>query len=137
MRITAHKDQSAFIEFERREEDGYAIFDVRAELAGFRACNPGIILVRVPDFLCQLSEFERTRRGEAVIEGTEDFRLSIGALDTAGHIWTGFRISRQVYHLGGGRTLPLTLEGGFEYNSEFTNQLVRDFRVLLRGHQSA
>jgi hypothetical protein len=133
MRISAYND-TAFIQLERRNEDGYDIFDVSAEQAGFSGRNQRVIMMGVSEFLQQLGKLEATRRGAVVLEGSEEFRLSVEVLDTSGHIWIGFRICRHVYQARD-RTPVLTMEGGFEFDAEFVHYLIRDFRELLKDHQ--
>lgn len=134
LRLSAH-DGSAFIQLERRDIDGYAIFDIAAEIAEFKGRNHSVVLSKVADFLRQLDEFEISRRGTATLEGSEQFHLSIEALDTAGHIWVSYRLCRYVHTFSNRGTIPLTLEAGFGFEAEFTIRLVKEFHGLLRNYQ--
>ena len=131
MRISTYNDLG-FVQFDRRDEDGFVIFDVSAGMAEFTGRNQGIILLDVPEFLKRLAEFEVTRLGKVTLEGSEDFSFWVEAFDRAGHVGIGFRLRRYVY-TGCKKALPLTFEGGFEFDAGSTLELVRNFRELLRG----
>jgi hypothetical protein len=64
-------DGSSFIQLERRDEDGYAIFDVTASIEGFSGRNKSVIFTGCTEFLRQLRAFDAKREGTVTLEGTE------------------------------------------------------------------
>lgn len=125
-------DSSSFIQIDRREEDGYAIFDVTASIEGFTGRNQSVIFNGCAEFLRQVRAFDAKRAGKVTLEGTEECWLSIGTFDGAGHMRVDIRLSRYSYQ-SGPRTTVLTLEGGFVFDVEFANSLFREMHELLRN----
>jgi hypothetical protein len=124
-------DGSSFIQLDRRDEDGYAIFDVTASIEGFTGRNKSVIFTGCTEFLRQLRAFDAKREGMVTLEGTEQCRLSIATFDGAGHMRVDVRLCRYSYQPGP-RTTVLTLEGGFLFDVEFANSLFKDMHELLR-----
>jgi hypothetical protein len=126
------QDGSSFIQLDRREEDGYAIFDVTASLEGFAGRNKSVIFTGCTEFLRQLRGFDAKREGSVTLEGSEQFRLTIATFDAAGHMRVDVRLCRYSYQPGP-KTTVLTLEGGFVFDVEFANSLFKEMHELLRG----
>jgi hypothetical protein len=124
-------DGSSFIQIDRRDEDGYAIFDVTAAIEGFTGRNKGVIFTRCTEFLRQLRGFDAKREGTVTLEGTEQNRLSIATFDGTGHMRVDVRLCRYS-HQPGPKTTVLTLEGGFVFDVEFANSLFKEMHELLR-----
>lgn len=124
-------DGSSFIQLDRRDEDGYAIFDVTAVIEGFSGRNKGVIFTGCTEFLRQLRAFDAKREGTVTLEGTEQSRLTIATIDGAGHMRVDVRLCRYSYQPGP-RTTILTLEGGFVFDVEFANSLFKEMHELLR-----
>ena len=124
-------DGSSFIQLDRRDEDGYAIFDVTAVIEGFAGRNKGVIFTGSAEFLRQLRAFDAKREGTVTLEGTEQCRLSIATFDGAGHMRVDVRLCRYRYQPGP-KTVVLTLEGGFVFDVEFANSLFKEMHELLR-----
>jgi hypothetical protein len=125
-------DGSSFIQLDRRDEDGYAIFDVTASIEGFAGRNNGVIFTECQEFLRQLHALDAKRDGAVTLEGTEQCRLSIATFDAAGHMRVDVRLCRYSYQPGP-KTTVLTLEGGFVFDVEFANRLFKEMHELLRG----
>ena len=125
-------DGSSFIQIERRDEDGYAIFDVGASIEGFTGSNKGVIFTGCAEFLRQLRAFDARRNGAVILSGTEQCRISISTFDGSGHMRVDIRLCRYSYQ-SGPKTVVLTLEGGFVFDVEFANSLFREMHELLRG----
>jgi hypothetical protein len=87
-------DGSSFIQIDRRDEDGYAIFDVMASIEGFTGRNKSVIFTGCGEFLRQLRAFDAKRAGKVTLEGTEQCRLSIATFDGAGHMRVDVRLCR-------------------------------------------
>ena len=124
-------DGSSFIRIERRDEDGYAIFDVTASIEGFTGRNKGVMFTGCTEFLRQLRAFDAKREGTVTLEGTEQSRLTIATFDGAGHMRVDVRLCRYSYQPGP-KTTVLTLEGGFVFDVEFANSLFKEMHELLR-----
>lgn len=124
-------DRLSFVQIDRRDEDGYAIFDVTASIEGFTGRNDGVIFTGCTEFLEQLRAFDEKRNGTVILKGTEECRLSITAFDATGHMRIDIRLCRYSYQPGP-RTTVLTLEGGFVIDVEFANGLFKELRELLR-----
>jgi hypothetical protein len=124
-------DGSSFIQLDRRDEDGYAIFDVTASIEGFTGRNKGVIFTGCTEFLRQLRAFDAKRKGTVTLEGTEQCRLSVATFDAAGHMRVDVRLCRYSYQPGP-KTIVLTLEGGFVFDVEFANSLFKEMHELLR-----
>ena len=124
-------DGSSFIQLDRRDEDGYAIFDVTASIEGFAGRNNGVIFTGCTEFLRQLRAFDAKREGKVVLDGTEQCRLTIATFDGAGHMRVDVRLCRYSYQPGP-RTTVLMLEGGFVFDVEFANSLFKEIHELLR-----
>jgi len=122
---------ASFIEIERRDEDGYAIFDVAVSIEGFTGRNRSVIFNSCAEFLSQIRDFDAKRDGIVTLTGTEGFQLSISTYDAAGHMRVDVRLCRHTYQASP-RTVALTLEGGFVFDVEFANSLFRDLHELLR-----
>ena len=124
-------DHSSFIEIERRDEDGYAIFDVTASIDGFIGRNRDVIFTGCTEFLRQLRAFDAKREGSVTLEGTEQCSLSIATYDYAGHMRVDVRLCRYRYQPGP-KTTVLRLEGGFVFDVEFANEFFKEMHELLR-----
>ena len=124
-------DGSSFVQLDRRDEDGYAIFDFTASIEGFTGRNESVIFTRCQEFLRQLHAFDAKRNGAVTLEGTEQCRLSIATFDAAGHMRVEVRLCRNIYEHGP-KTTVLTLEGGFVFDVEFANSLFKELHELLR-----
>jgi len=124
-------DGSSFIQLDRRDEDGYAIFDITASIEGFTGRNKAVIFNGCSEFLRQLRAFEAKREGAVILEGTEQCRLTIATFDGAGHMRVDIRLCRYCYQPGS-KTTILMLEGGFVFDVEFANSLFKEMHVLLR-----
>jgi hypothetical protein len=124
-------DGSSFIQIERRDEDGYAIFDVTASIEGFTGRNKSVIFTGCAGFLSQLRAFNAKRDGKVTLIGTEECQLSIATFDGAGHMRVDIHLCRYSYQAGP-KTAVLTLEGGFVFDVEFANSLFREMHELLR-----
>lgn len=124
------QDNLSFLEVERRDDDGYAIFNCTASIEGFSGKNDGIIFTGCAEFLRQLGAFDESRSGAITLEGTEQFRLSIAAFDNARHLRVDIRLCKYSYQPGP-RTIILTLEGGFVFDVEFAHTIFRELRELL------
>lgn len=124
-------DGSSFIQLDRRDEDGYAIFDVTASIEGFTGRNKGVIFTGCTEFLRQLRAFDAKRDGTVTLEGTEQCRLTIATFDGAGHMRVDVRLCRYSYQPGP-KTTVLTLEGGFVFDVEFANSLFKEMHELFR-----
>ncbi|MGD9253892.1 MAG: hypothetical protein PVG92_08175 [Holophagae bacterium] len=124
-------DRSSWIEMERVGDDGFVTYSVAAAIGGFSARHDAITLVGVPQFCAKLAQFDRTRKGEIVLEGGEDFRFVIRSLDASGHLWVGVRIVRYTFLPSPGVADPLRFSGGFDFDPEFATRLFADLRALL------
>jgi hypothetical protein len=125
-------DGSSFIQIERRDEDGHAVFSIVASIEGFTGSNEGVLLTGCTEFLRQLRTVDAKREGVATLQGTENCSLSIAVFDNAGHMRVDLRLCRYSYQPGP-RAAALTLEGGFDFDVEFANSLFRDLHALLRN----
>lgn len=121
---------ASFIQIERRDEDGYAIFDVMASIEGFAGRNRSVIFSGCAEFLSQLRDFDAKRHGMVTLTGTEEFQLSIATYDSAGHMRVDVRLCRHS-HQAIPKMVVLKLEGGFVFDVEFANCLFRDLHELL------
>ena len=124
-------DGSSFVQLDRRDEDGCAIFDVTAVIEGFAGRNKCVIFTGCTEFLRQLRAFDAKREGAVTLEGTEQCRLSIATFDGAGHMRVDVRLCRYSYQPGA-KTTVLMLEGGFVFDVEFANSLFKEMHELFR-----
>jgi hypothetical protein len=131
MRILS-RDRSSWIEIKRLDDDDFVTYSCSAQIGDFSGRNDSITLVGAPGFCAELAEFDRTRRGEIVLEGGEDFRFVIRSLDTSGHLWVGVRIVRYTFLPTPGVGEPLSFSGGFEFDPEHATRLFADLKAVLR-----
>ncbi len=127
LRIT-ERDGPSYIEFERREDGGFPVVDVSTSFDEFSGRYQGVALSSVKDYLRRLEEFDEKRSGSVILEGGEDFQFRIEASDKRGHLQVGIRLC----HYRCGTNLPPSrLEGGFEFEVEYANQLFQDLHRFL------
>ncbi|OAI43205.1 hypothetical protein AYO41_02555 [Verrucomicrobia bacterium SCGC AG-212-E04] len=124
-------DGLSYVQLDRRDDDGYAVFDVTAVIEEFAGRNKSVIFTGCTDFLRQLRAFDAKRAGTVTLEGTEQCRLSVATFDGAGHMRVDIRLCRYSYQPGP-KTTILTLEGGFDFDVEFANSLFKQMHELLR-----
>jgi hypothetical protein len=126
-------DRNSHIEIERMDSADFVNYSVSVEIGDFTARHDSIVLSDVTGFLDRLHQFERTRCGEVILEGGEDFELLIRALDEVGHLWIGIRIVRYTFLPTPWVGDELRFSGGFIFDPEFANQLFANLRGILRG----
>ena len=107
-------------------------FEVTACLRDRVVTNNSLTLLAGEAFLAALREFERTRSGEARLEGTYDFQLAITPHGRTGAAWVGFCLKEFVY-LSNGQDGRHVLEGGFKVEGEHVGHMVRELAGLLAG----
>jgi len=98
------------------------------------AVDTWIVAAAWDAFIAQVVQLERTRRGEAVLEGvpTHELHLRIAAIDRAGHMSVAGTL-RTFYAAGAGSHRPssVTLEfGDVEFDPTLLPVLIRE---LSRG----
>jgi len=109
---------------------GDLLLSIAIQVGGYSAADQAWVPADAwHEFLSQLRELEKRRRGEAKLEGASprDLRLTFRSTDTLGHMaLTG--------HIGwdapGG--FSRRLEFGFPFDPGFLPALVRDFQALAR-----
>jgi len=135
--ITIHStDRDDSVQIERQETEQFVDYVVTALFRGERVTCNGIVFTDTSAFVQALELFERTRSGSAVLEGSEDCRLTVEADGRMGHAWLRFQVARTLYafspQTGGSRLGQITLRGSFAISGEFITQIVHDFAKLFR-----
>ncbi len=105
-------------------------FDVTASLGGRVVSNNSIALLGVEGFALALHTFERTRSGEAILEGTYEFLLTVTPHGRTGAAWLGFRLV-DLFLLENGSHGRHTLEGGFPVAGDRVGSMAADLLELL------
>ncbi len=116
--------------------NGIGSYEVTASLSGRVVRNDSVSLLVTPAFRKGLRDFADTRRGQAVLEGTYDFRVAIGSHGHTGAAWVGFVLVDFLYLQNDTRGRHLR-EGGFVVGGEYVGALVRDLERLLNDNESA
>lgn len=108
-------------------------YAISAFLHGRTVTNDSVHVLGIAGFLSALDDFERTREGSAVLNGTYDFRLEIAPDGFTGSAWLSFQLHEYIAlpHPPGGPFMRLSLEGSFGIPGEMLATLVRDFHVLF------
>jgi hypothetical protein len=119
-----------WIHFTPMPEISAISFEVTACLRGRTVSNNSLSLLGAAGFLAALVEFERTRSGEAVLEGTYDFRLVVRPYGRTGAAWLAFRLAEWLA-LEDDTYGRHVLDGGFVIAGESVGRLVRDLKGLL------
>jgi hypothetical protein len=122
-----------WIRFKPLPEISASSFVVSACLRG-RTVSTDLAVQGIDAFLATLTEFERTRSGQAILEGTYDFRLVVRAYGRTGAAWLGFHLAELLWleDRTHGRHV---LDGGFPIAGEMVGQMVRDFKGLVAPSQ--
>jgi hypothetical protein len=118
-----------WIRFTPMAEISASSFAVSARMGG-RTASTDLSVLGTDRFLAALMEFERTRSGEAILEGTYEFRLVVRPFGKKGAAWIGFHLADWLWledHTHGRHVL----EAGFPLAGELIGQMVRDFTSLL------
>ncbi len=119
-----------WIQFTSMPEISAISFHVTACMGGRTVSNNSLAVLGVDGFLAALAEFERTRSGEAVLEGTYDFRLVVRPYGRTGAAWLGFRLVEYLF-LEDRTQGRHVLEAGFVIAGESVGRLFRDLKGLL------
>ena len=123
--------QNEWIRFKPLPDISATSFVVDACL-GRRNVSTDLSLLRTKEFLLGLEEFERSRNGQVILEGTYDFRLLIEPHGGTGAAWIAFHLSEKLWLEN--QTFGLdVLDADFPLIGEHVGQMVRDFKKLLRN----
>jgi hypothetical protein len=108
--------------------------DISVRTASFSGETSNIFPVKIPQFLADLDLLEKSRRGRAQLEGTEDFLLVLQPYGRTGAIWASVSIShfRHTPKLAAGVSSD-RLNCGFEVAGENFGQLCIELRHVLCG----
>lgn len=121
-------------------DDVHSDCSVRAEIAtrfgNFSGQNTAVHLSGFNTFLEQFDEFLKTRRGEVVLQMTEDNALTFFRWNGKGDVGVRFTLCRYTYIGEPAKTSPLVFKGEFPLDGEYLTQLRSDFRSLA-DHESA
>src|SRR6266540_3405844 len=82
----------AELSIRRYDGDGTIFYDLTATLQRRSVNNDAVSFWPVPAFLASLESFERSRRGEAVLDGTYDCRLVVRPHSLRGDAWLEFSV---------------------------------------------
>ncbi|HZF00494.1 MAG TPA: hypothetical protein VE344_01220 [Methylomirabilota bacterium] len=128
-------DKTASIQIERLDYEHFTNFAFTVSFGGERVTNESVVFTGISDFIQSLQRFERSRAGSALLDGTEDCRVSVEADGQAGHAWLAFQVARTLtavsQQTGRSRLGRITLSGSFPVPGEFIAQMVHDFSELL------
>lgn len=132
--------KNASIQIERREFEQFVNYAVTASFHGERVANEGVVFTHTSAFVKSLEVFERSRTGSALLEGTEECKLTIEADGQMGHAWLTFQVARTLHafsaQTGRGRSGRIVLSGSFPVSGDFIGQLVHDFTELFGEHEA-
>jgi hypothetical protein len=123
-----------FLRFERVDSPGFIDFTITAHFDTVTVIGDDLHLGNAREFMAGFSEFERTRRGTAVLTADPYFSLTLTPNGSTGHAWLAYRLSRQRY-IGsehGHRYGTVAIEAGFDLPGELVAKTLADFRYLLR-----
>jgi len=119
---------SSYVEIERWDNDGIPFFAVSVRIADFVGHNGCVLFNNCQEFLRQLRVLDATRSGKVTLTGTEEFQLSIKALDGVGHL--GVEVQVGDGHCWG---TTVVLKGGFGFDTSLANDLFHQLYEMLRG----
>jgi hypothetical protein len=112
---------------------------IRAEIAtrfgNFSGENTAVHFSGFNTFLKQFDEFLKTRRGEVVLQMTEDNALTFFRWNGKGDVGVRFTVCRYTYIGEPARTSPLVFRGEFPLDSEYLTRLHMEF-ASLANHES-
>ena len=124
-----------YLRFKPLPELSLSSFEVTASVSGRSVTSDSLCLLGGPEFIAALRAFEKTRNGEAVLVGTDDFRLAIGPFGATGAAWVAFALTDGFPLPTGGRGRHL-IEAGILLDGEFVGELVRNLSNLLDSRVS-
>lgn len=107
-------------------------YEVTASVGGREVSNGSVAVLGVPAFLTALTAFADTRSGQAVLEGTYDFRLTVGPHGGTGAAWVGFVVAEFIW-LGNRTHGRYLLDGGLVVDGEHVGRVVQELSALLAG----
>jgi hypothetical protein len=84
----------AELSIRRYVSDGVRFYDLKATLKTRSVSNDAVSFCSMPDFLASLDVFERSRSGEAILNGTDDCRLVVRPNSLRGDAWIEFRVTQ-------------------------------------------
>lgn len=116
--------------------EGVPSVEVQVELAVQGFCGKATVFLdrnALSDFVKSLDHVERTRKGRADLAPyDQDFRLSVSAMDEAGHLLTEVMLVRNALVGDRGKPVQLKVSGGFELDPGTLPRLVAEFDALGR-----
>jgi hypothetical protein len=121
-------------------DDVHGDYAIRAEVATafgtFSGENAAIHFSGFSTFLNQFDEFLKTRRGEVLLQMTEDNALTFFRWNAKGDVGVRFTLCRYTYLGDPAKTCPVVLRGEFPLDSEYLTRLQSEL-VSLARHESA
>lgn len=125
---------------ERREFGDFTQYSFSVRFAGQSLANESVVFTEIPQFLTALESFAQTRKGIALLDGSEDCWLKIEADGSAGHAWCSFQVRRIVSarspQTGNLRTGHITLQGSFPVAGEEIYLSVEGFKRVFSDSKS-
>ena len=115
-------------------DDVHSDYTIRAEVTTsfgkFSGENTAIHLSGFSTFLKQFDEFLKTRRGEVVLQMTEDNALTFFRWNKKGDVGVRFTLCRYAYIGEPAKTSPVVFKGEFPLDGEFLTPLQSELVTL-------
>lgn len=121
-----------FLRLVPKREISNQSYEVTASVGGREVTNGSVAVLGVPTFLNALTTFADTRSGQAVLEGSYDFRLTVEPHGRTGAAWVGFVVAEFIW-LGNRTHGRHLLDGGLVVDGENVGRVVRELSALLAG----
>ncbi|QJR13565.1 hypothetical protein [Usitatibacter palustris] len=125
-------DRRSFLAISRGTFEDPLDLDISVRAQSFSGETSNIFPMGAPQFLADLEQLEKTRRGTASLEGTEDFLLTFQPYGSTGSIWvtvviTAFRYTPML----AAEVSTDRLSCGFEIAGEYFGQMCVELRQVL------
>jgi hypothetical protein len=125
-------DPDTWLELEPAPEISTRSFSVTATTGRYRVENDSVALLGAASFLAALADFERTRHGEARLEGTYDFELLIAPHQGRGDALLRFRVVDPLF-VPGDVPGSCRLESAMVVAAESVGAIAAGLQRLLAG----
>lgn len=127
-------DNDVVLELVRGSFDDPVDIDLSVKGNGFSGSNYNIFPQNTVSFLVELSNLESSRKGKAVLSGTEGFNLTLESIGSIGEISVALELERFVSSNSslGLRTYEYKLVLGFPVAGENVGSVITGLRQILR-----
>ena len=127
-------ERNVRFEIVRNSDDIHSDCTIRAVIqtsfGDFAGENTAVHFSGLDSFLEKLGDFLKTRRGEVVLQMTEDNALTFFRWNAKGDVGVRFTLSRYTYVGDPAKTCPVVLRGEFPLDGEHLSQLGSEFAKL-------